>query len=152
VVDLRDEELYGKHADELIRFATTLVGPSAAEDIVASAVMRSMSSPLWRSVAEPRAYLFKAVLNEARSSGRAEQRRRRREERAASTEDIETSSVSLEVRTAVAALSLRERSVIYLAYWHDLPIDEIARTLGLTRRTAERALTSGRRTLEERLS
>jgi RNA polymerase sigma-70 factor (ECF subfamily) len=151
-VDLRDEELYSKHADELIRFATTLVGPSMAEDVVANAVLRSMSTPAWPSVAEPRAYLFTSVLNEARSLGRADRRRQRREERSAPPESTDTPSVSLEVRTALVRLSLRERSAIYLAYWHDMTVDEIARTLGTSRRTAERALTSGRRTLEEHLS
>ena len=58
----------------------------------------------------------------------------------------------MEVRDAMARLSLRERSVLYLAYWHDLPIVEIARTLGLSRRSTERALTAARRTLEEHLS
>jgi RNA polymerase sigma-70 factor (ECF subfamily) len=152
LVDLRDEELYSKHADELIRFATALVGPSLAEDVVANAVLRSMSAPSWPSVLEPRAYLFKSVLNEARSLGRADRRRQRREEHAAQPEGTDTPGVSLEVRTAVAQLSLRERSVIYLAYWHDQSLAEIAETLGISRRTAERALTTARRTLEERLS
>jgi RNA polymerase sigma-70 factor (ECF subfamily) len=151
-VDLRDEELYSKHADELIRFATALVGPSLAEDVVANAVVRSMSAPAWPSVLEPRAYLFKSVLNEARTLGRTDRRRQRREERAAEPESTDAPAISLEVRSALAQLSLRERSAIYLAYWHDLSVAEIATTLDISRRTAERALTTARRTLEERLS
>jgi len=152
VVDDRDEELYGKHADELIRFATTLIGPSLAEDVVANAVVRAMTSSAWATVTEPRAYLFRAVLNEARGMGRGNRRRARREATAARGEAIDESMVSLEVRDAVGRLSLRQRSVLYLAYWHDLPIEEIARTLGLSLRTTERALTEARRILEERLS
>jgi RNA polymerase sigma-70 factor (ECF subfamily) len=152
LVDVRDEELYGKHAEELIRFATTLVGPSLAEDVVANAVVRAMTAPAWPSVTEPRAYLFRSVLNEARGLGRSNRRRAHREEVAARSELTEEPMVSLEVRDAMARLSLRERSVLYLAYWHELSVDEIARTLGISRRSTERALTDARRTLEDRLS
>jgi RNA polymerase sigma-70 factor (ECF subfamily) len=152
VMDQRDEELYDKHADELIRFATTLVGPSLAEDVVANAVIRSMTAKSWPSVTEPRAYLFRSVLNEARSMGRTDRRREAREVAATSSERASSSDVSLEVRSAVAQLSLRARSVLYLAYWHDLSVDEIAAMLSLSRRSTERALTNARRTLEERLS
>lgn len=152
VMDRRDEELYGKHADELIRFATTLVGPTAADDVVANAVVRSMTSAAWATVTEPRAYLFRSVLNEARMVGRSDRRRARREQVTAPHESIDAHGVSLEVRDAMARLSLRQRSVLYLAYWHDMGVNDIARTLGLSRRSTERALTDARRTLEEHLS
>lgn len=152
MVDERDEELYGKHADELIRFATTLVGPSHAEDVVANAVLRSMAATTWPTVTEPRAYLFRAVLNEARMLGRSTLRRTRRESAAASPEGTEAATVSIEVRDAMGRLSLRQRSVLYLAYWHELSVDDIARTLAISRRSTERALTDARRSLEERLA
>ena len=152
LVDVRDEELYGKHADELIRFATTLVGVSLAEDVVANAVVKAMTSPSWPTVTEHRAYLFRSVLNESRGLGRSDRRRAHREQVAARAEPADEPMVSFEVRDAIGRLSLRERSVLYLAYWHDLSVDEIARTLGLSRRSTERALTDARRTLEERLS
>lgn len=109
-MDIRDEELYEKHAEELIRFATTLVGPSNSEDVVANAVLRSMEARAWPTVAEPRAYLFRAVLNEARALGRSDRRRTRREQSAAQTEFADADSVSLEVRDAMARLSLRGRA------------------------------------------
>lgn len=151
-VDLRDEEIYGKHADDLIRFATTLVGPARAEDVVANAVVRSMTSMAWATVVEPRAYLFRAVMNEARMLHRGEGRRRRRERAAADAERTLHDGISLEVRDAVGRLTLRERSVLYLAYWHDMSVDDIAQSLGISRRTTERALTEARRNLEEQLS
>ena len=152
VVDIRDEELYVKHAEELVRFATTLVGPSAAEDVVANAVVRSMTTASWDSVLKPRAYLFRAVFNEARSLGRSNRRRALRESFSAAAEVTEGSTVSIEVREAMSRLSLSERSVLYLAYWHDLTVEQIALTLNLSRRTTERALTHARRSLEEQLS
>jgi len=151
-MDQRDEELYRKHADELTRFATTLVGPSAAHDVVAAAVVRAMTSAAWTTVSEPRAYLFRTVLNEAHGVCRADRRRGLREARTAPAERFESSSISLEVRDAMARLSLRQRSVLYLAYWLDLSIDEIAATLQLSRRTTERELTAARHELEEHLA
>ena len=151
-MDIRDAELYGKHADELIRFATTLVGPSVAEDVVANAVVRSMTSRDWPTVAEPRAYLFRAVLNEARGVGRSDRRRARRENLASRDEIFNEPNVSVEVSDAMSRLSLRQRSVLFLAYWQDLSVAEIAGTLGLSRRSTERALTDARRTLEEHLT
>ena len=151
-MDLRDEELYGKHADELVRFATTLVGPSFAEDVVANAVVRSMTSSAWATVTEPRAFLFRAVFNEARSVTRSDHRRGRREKLAAHSEATDPPVVSVEVRDAMSRLSMNERSVLYLAYWHDQTVEQISRTLNLSRRTTERALTEARRSLEEYLS
>lgn len=152
VVNIRDEELYEKHAEELIRFATTLVGPSYSEDVVANVLLRSMAARAWPTVTEPRAYLFRAVLNEARSLERSDRRRTRREQSVALVEFADADSISLEVRDAMSRLSLRERSVLYLAYWHELSISDIARTLRLSHRSTERALTTARRTLEENLS
>ena len=52
----------------------------------------------------------------------------------------------------MARLTLRERSVLYLAYWLDFSVEEIAATLRISQRSAERALHSARHELEETLS
>lgn len=39
VVEEADAEIYRKHADDLTRFATGLVGPGDAADVVAKAVL-----------------------------------------------------------------------------------------------------------------
>ncbi len=52
-----DAETYQKHAEELGRFATVLVGPGGAEDLVSGAVLRAFSSPAWPTVTEPRGHL-----------------------------------------------------------------------------------------------
>ncbi len=47
-VDLRsDEAVYEKHARELVGFATGMVGPDDAPDVVADAFLRLMASPVW---------------------------------------------------------------------------------------------------------
>lgn len=151
-MDERDERLYREHGRELIRFATSLAGPSRAEDVVASGVMKAMTARAWPTVSEPRAYLFRAVLNEAHGVGRSEQRRSAREARAAQSERSDVSTVALKVRDVMARLSLRERSVLYLAYWMDLSVEEIASTLRISLRSTERALQSARQKLEETLA
>ena len=64
---------------------------------------------------------------------------------------VDSRLVSLEVADAMSRLSMQQRSVLYLAYWLDLTVEEIARTLTLSRRSTERALTTARSQLEEQL-
>ena len=61
-----DADVYARHAPELVRFAAVLAGPSGADDLVASAVLRAFTNPGWSGVQNQRAYLYRAVLNEAR--------------------------------------------------------------------------------------
>lgn len=150
-MDSRDEEIYRKHADELIRFATTLVGAGSAEDVFSAAILKAMSSHSWQTVTEPRAYLFRAVFNEALGTKRSDRRRGLRETAAAPHERLETAHDGVEVADAMSRLSVRQRSVLYLAYWLDLTVEEIAGTLTLSRRSTERALTTARSQLEEQL-
>ena len=69
-------EVYAKYADDLVRFATSLVGPTDAQDVVADAVVRVMWSKRWARVTNYKAYLYRAVLNEARMHHRSTMRRR----------------------------------------------------------------------------
>jgi RNA polymerase sigma factor (sigma-70 family) len=146
-----DEALYRKHADELIRFATTLVGPARAEDLFSTAMIKALSATALRDVVEPRAYLFRMVANEARMLWRSDGRRRRREQRFCTAVSGESTSVSAEVRDAMKRLSLRQRSVLFMAYWPEMPNAEIAAALLISLRSVERALSQGRRLLEESL-
>ena len=71
---LTKAEVYEKYADQLILFATGLVGPSDGRDVVAAAVVNAMWSASWDSVVHEQAYLYKAVLNEARRHHRSSER------------------------------------------------------------------------------
>ncbi|MGA0878347.1 MAG: RNA polymerase sigma factor [Ilumatobacteraceae bacterium] len=151
-----DAEIYRKYADELVRFASGLVGPSGAEDVVANAVLRAVSSARWSRVDNRRAYLYRAVLNEASSQHRSTARRLNREIRAyqrdvstGSTESLsEDSNVDFDVLIALRRLSERQRAVIHLTYWADLPVADIASLLDLPIRTVERELSRARTRLE----
>jgi DNA-directed RNA polymerase specialized sigma24 family protein len=82
-VDEPDAEFLEKHADELTRFATGIVGPSDAPDVVSGAFLRCMVSKSWPTVSDRQAYLYRAVLNEALATRRSLTRRRERERSAA---------------------------------------------------------------------
>lgn len=142
---------YLKHADDLLRFASAVAGPSAADDIVATVVMRVLvESGDWRSIRNLRGYLVRSVMNEAIDRQRRSSRRRRREQResahapgASFDEHVRT-----EVLDAVGRLTPRQRAVVYLIYWLDRSAGEVANELDVSVRTVERELTVSRRELE----
>ena len=143
-----DEAIYAKYSDELVRFATVLVGPWAAEDVVADAVTRAISSSAWPAVANHRAYLFRVTLNQARQAYRGERRRMQRERRFTSPTGGSDVGVRIEVLQAMSRLSTRQRGVIFFTYWHDLSNEEVAELLQISKRTVQRELTAARRRLE----
>jgi RNA polymerase sigma factor (sigma-70 family) len=58
---------------------------------------------------------------------------------------------TLDVRAAVAALPLRQRTAIVLYYYLDLPIAEIAQVMGCSTGTVKSTLADGRRGLQTQL-
>ena len=148
-MDEADAQIYEKYADELIRFATALAGPSMAEDVLSDAMLRVFSSTPWKAVKNKRAYLYRAVLNEALQARRSIDRRIRREHAAVSRPPSEGSFIDrLELLDALRRLSMRQRAVVYLTYWIGLDASEIARGLDISLRTVERELSAARRRLE----
>lgn len=137
-------EAYEKYSDELVRFATGLVGPSDGPDLVATAMVNVLSMRSWEAVENPRAYLYRTVLNEAKRSHRRTMRRRAVELRAAiSLGASELPEVRPDVLDAVAQLSFRQRAVVFLAYWDDMRPAEIARRLNLSEGTVHHHLARG---------
>jgi RNA polymerase sigma factor (sigma-70 family) len=152
-MDPRDDDaLYRSCARDLTRFATALVGPSGAEDLVATSVARALGSRRWHEIDDRRGYLFRVVWNEAGRARRASQRRLEREIRVASKERIESAMSDGDVLRAIATLRIRQRAVVFLTYWSDLEPAVVAGMLGVSQRTVERELTSARRRLEVLLS
>lgn len=147
-----EEEIYRKHADELVRFATGLVGPFDAQDVVSDACLRAFQSSGWASVNNPRAYLYKTVLNEARAHHRSTLRRRLREARTATPATVELTTSDLDVLEAVARLSVRQRAAVMLTYWEDLPAGQVAARLGVSVGSVKRHLARARARLKEQLN
>jgi RNA polymerase sigma factor (sigma-70 family) len=148
---MSDGEIYRKHAEELTRFATGLVGPSDAADVVSEAVLRCLESRQWRSVTERKAYLYRCVYSEAAHFHRATRRRRTREERSATAESLGPPEIRPEVLLAVNQLSLRQRAVVILTYWDDLTPPAIARLLEISDGSVRRHLARARKRLKETL-
>ncbi len=146
------EELYAKHAEELTRFATGLVGPSDAPDVVSEAVLRCMASSRWTEVRDARPYLYRAVLNQARQSHRGALRQAARDARAVPDATAEPPEVRPEVLEAVARLSLRQRAVIVLTYWEDLDPAQVAQRLQISDGSVRRHLARARARLREELA
>ena len=144
-----DEVVYEKYADELIRFATALVGPSDAADVLSMAVLRVFASRGWTNVDNQRAYLTRAVLNEARMNHRSTMRRRTREERSAPRDRVEAPELRPEILEQVGRLSVRQRAVVVLTYWDDLDPVEISRRLGISPGSVRRHLARAHSRLRE---
>ncbi len=142
-----DEDIYRKHADELVRFATGLVGPVDAPDVVTDACLKCFRSKGWRNVANHRAYLYRSVFNQAQTHQRSAVRRRRREQQTAVPEAVHESYVDVDVLEAVDRLSVRQRAVIVLTYWEDLTSDDVAGRLGISHGSVKRHLSRARSNL-----
>ena len=108
-----------------------------------------MASPAWLSVRDPRAYLFQAVLNEAKQMRRSAIRRAAREASAARGSPPHEPTVRADVVDAITRLSVRQRAVVVLTYWDDLAPDAVAARLGISEGSVRRHLARARARLRE---
>ena len=149
---LTRSEVFEQHGVELTLFATSLVGPDDAQDVVADALMRSMWSKGWSKVENQRAYLYRAVLSQARMNHRSDDRRKRRERAVALPMVAGPVVGEADVWDILNCLSLPERSVVFLKYWDDLTDTETAKRLGVSDRTVRRRLVTARHKLRRALN
>ncbi|MDK1102959.1 MAG: RNA polymerase sigma factor [Actinomycetota bacterium] len=139
-----DEVIYRKNRNDLIRYASVLVGPTSAEDVVSTIVLRVLARQHLADLREPRPYLFRAVLNECRT-------RLDRERNHSTLDNVDgTQSVEQqpEVLAAVLALPVRQKAATYLVYWEGLSVQETARLMGIRLGTVKRYLYLARRVLK----
>jgi RNA polymerase sigma factor (sigma-70 family) len=144
-----DATLYAALAPELIAFAGGLVGQDDAPDVLATAVANALASPTWPNVENRRAYLYRAVLNEAKATRRRSTLRRDREARSDMTATWVLPEFQPEVRAAVDALSVQQRAVILLTYWADLDTSSTAELLGISDGSVRRHLARARARLRK---
>lgn len=141
------EVVYAAQYGPLVGLATLLTGSrAAAEEVVQDAFTAAL--PRWASLREPELYLKRAVVNRVRSLGRRESRARRlprRAERVSGEPEID------EAWQLLRRLPQRQRTVLVLRIYLDLPDRDIAEWLGCeeatVRSSAHRALASLRRKL-----
>ena len=113
-MDSGDAGFYRKHADDLMSLASALVGPTDAEDVFVTAFMNVSRSARWVRMGDDdkRGYLYRAVVNQARSWARSRSRRVRREALWAARELADpVITPRPEVWEAVCELSTRQRAV-----------------------------------------
>jgi len=151
-----DVALYRAQAPRLLALAAALAGPSEADDVVSAAVLRSFTTPGWRDVAEPAAYLTRAVVNEVRSGHRRSLRRSAREARYAlgrpkADRPADHDPPDPALLAALAHLPLRQRAVTFLTYWADLTPADVAAELGISEGSVRKHLARARATLRREL-
>lgn len=147
-VDVSDAVIYRRYSNELTRFASAVVGRDEAADVVSDVVVRVLSNGGLHRLRDPKPYLYKAVLNEARSH-------LRRHKLAASTNGSQLltsrsdSTETQEVLDAVHGLPPQQRAAAFLVYWAGYSTVEAAALIGVRPGTFGRYLHLARRRLKE---
>lgn len=147
---VNDEEVYAEIRLDLMRYATALVGVSDAGDLVSSAVTKVLERHgSLTGVDDPKPYLMKSVLNEARMRHRSASRQRRA---VAALGGGHFEPHHDEILDIVMDLPPRQRAAVFLAYYEQYTPTEIADFMGCRPGTVRRYLHLARRKLKEVLS
>ena len=153
--DPRREEfvrLVREHSRSMFRAARALLdSDAAAEDAMGEAVLLAWQSyPRLRNPAAAKSWLLRICVNcacgQRRKTGR-EVALEGLEERVAPERDEERSYLW----DAVRALPEDQRLAVLLYYYEDMPVAEIARTLGIAQGTVQSRLRRGRDRLRQML-
>jgi RNA polymerase sigma-70 factor (ECF subfamily) len=149
-----NESVYRNYSEELTRYATGLVGPFDAPDVVTDACLKAFDASSWPGVVDRRAYLYRTVFTVANDHHRRTLSRRVREMKSAGRDEIPdpTALIDVEVLDAVARLSVQQRAAVYLTYWEDLSPDAVAAHMGVSVGAVKRHLARARKRLGEILA
>ena len=148
-----------EHIDGLFSYALVLTrNRSDAEDLVQECLLKLAQR--WRHVSkmdQPLAYARQVLVNLA-ARGSKKHLRRRAElgteptESAAISDSLELLGVREELLSAMRQLTVRQRTVLALRYFHDLSETQVAQTLGCSigtvRSTTSRSLAQLRHGVE----
>lgn len=145
-VTVSDAQVYASVKDDLVRYATVLVGPDWAPDVVSTVVLRVLARRRLADLDDPRSYLFRGVLNEARSLVRQRGRLAVLGERGL-TEDAP--NLLPDVAVAVAGLPVRQRAATFLVFWMGFSVEQTAGLMGVGVGTVKRYLSLAKDKLRE---
>ena len=136
------EDAYRRHSVALIRYATVIVGPDDAPDVVIDAMVRVFAPNRdVSSVTNLRAFLFRAVHHSAVDHQRSGARRRRRETAFHSVRnDVTVDATAADARAVLAMLSDQQRAVVFLTYWADQSPADVAEVLDVSQGTVRKQL------------
>ncbi len=156
--------LFNKYRGALLRHVGRFAGSREdAADIVQDTYLRVMGRiSLSRFDGEARAYLFQTATNLARDHHRRQKHRSHAALDDAPEETLDTgdplpeevlaaAQLTSALRAAIAAMPESTRAVFLLARSRELPYEEIARRLGVGRRTVERRVAEAVAFLADRL-
>jgi len=132
-----------------MRYATALVGPDIAEDVVSTVVTRVLGrSGGLGGLREPKQYLMRSILNEVRT------RHRERARQAVVHADVAVSATyqsDADVVEVIEALPAQQRAAAFLVFYEGYTPAEAARMMGCRPATVRRYLHLARSKLREAL-
>jgi len=129
-----------------MRFATVLVGPSDAPDVVSTVIVRTLARQFLSDLREPKAYLMKGIANEARNVHRSRRRGTDARTRVGFPEPARSADEGRypDLTLAVMSLPTQQRASVFLVYWMDMTPAEAAGYLGARPATVRRYLAVAR--------
>ncbi len=142
-------EFVENRSSALLKTAVLLAGGDrhAAEDLLQNALIKTADR--WHRIEEPEAYVRQVLYRQQISRWRLKWRRRELTvaeppETGADPDTASAAELRLLMRGALARLTARQRTVLVLRYFEDLPEADVARILGCSvgtvRSTAHRSL------------
>ncbi len=143
----------GPWLPDLWRFAVSLSSLDDADDIVQEALTRAWTKrdSFDPSRGSPRSWLLAIVADRARRRWARRPRPVLPDPSPEPHEDTEPAARRVDLRRAIAALPDRQRTTVFLHYYLDLPVSEVADVLGCSAGTVKSNLSDARRTLARRL-
>jgi RNA polymerase sigma-70 factor (ECF subfamily) len=154
---LRCEQLWRRHADRLLLYATTVLSDrAAAEDALQNVFVRLMASPP-EDIDSESGYLFRAVRNEALNSIRSRRMAARGfpplfdDVAEDPRESAELREQGRQVEQVLLRLAPEEREAVVLKIWGDLSMPEAAVVAGVSEKTFEHRYYRGLAALKEKL-
>jgi RNA polymerase sigma-70 factor (sigma-E family) len=149
------DDLYEAHIRDAVRLAYLMTGDLAtAQDLAQDAFLRAASRiGAMRATERFGGYLRQTVVREVLMRRRSEGRERKRMEGNAqldrAADGFASAEQHLDLVAALSRLPARQRAVIVLRYWQDLPESEIARVLRCRPGTVKSSLSRGLATLRQ---
>ena len=140
--------IYEEVSHDLVRFASSLVGPDDAPDAVSTVVARALAGGGLVRLENPRAYLTRSVHNECRTIHRKRRRDGEATHALAGTSQVEPDGPS-QMAAVVAALPFKQRCATHLVYWMGYSPTEAARLMGVRPATLRRYLHLARKKVKE---
>ena len=142
-------EFVDSRSSALLRTAVLLTGGDrhAAEDLLQNALIKAAGR--WQRIDEPEAYVRQVLYRQQISRWRLKWRRRELSvaeppESPPAPDAASAAEARLVLRAALSRLTARQRTVLVLRYFEDLPEADVARLLGCSvgtvRSTAHRSL------------